>query len=105
MYKLCFFVPEEHLEVVKIALFTAGAGRIGLYDHCCWQTLGMGQFRPLPGSQPAIGEHNVVEQVPEYKVEMVCEEALVDDAIAALKAAHPYETPAFELIAVDPRSS
>ncbi len=53
MYKICFYVPESHLEKVKEALFATGAGRIGDYDHCCWQTRGTGQFRPL-ASRPAI---------------------------------------------------
>ena len=63
MYKICVYVPEKHVETVKRALFDAGAGRIGNYDSCCWQTDGIGQFRPLAGSNPAIGSQNVVEQV------------------------------------------
>jgi len=98
MYKICFYVPESHLERVKDALFSAGAGRIGNYDKCSWQCPGEGQFRPLAGSQPAIGQHNVVENVAEYKVELVCADKYIDDAIAALKAAHPYEEPAFDVI-------
>jgi hypothetical protein len=95
MVSLIFYVPESDLEKVKDALFAAGAGKIGNYDHCCWQTRGTGQFRPLEGSNPAIGQQNRVETVEEWKVEMVCEEELVDEAIRALKEAHPYETPAF----------
>ncbi len=56
MYKLCYYVPESHLEVTKQAIFDAGAGRVGNYDCCCWQVRGQGQFRPLPGSQPFIGQ-------------------------------------------------
>jgi len=100
MYKICFYVPESHLEKVKDALFSAGAGRIGNYDKCSWQCLGEGQFRPLAGSQPAIGQHNVVESVAEYKVELVCADECIDDAIAALKTAHPYEEPAFDVIKI-----
>jgi hypothetical protein len=62
MYKLCFFVPESHLETVKEAIFEAGAGRIGDYDRCCWQVLGDGQFRPLPGSQPFSGKQGELER-------------------------------------------
>jgi len=97
MYKLCFFVPETDVELVKTAVFDAGAGRIGDYDRCCWQVLGQGQFRPLPGSQPHIGEQGSVETVLEYKVEMVCDDRLITAAIDALKQAHPYEEPAFEV--------
>lgn len=97
MYKLCFFVPETHLEQTKRALFEVGAGRIGDYDACAWQTLGQGQFRPLDGSQPFLGERGELEVVSEYKVEMVCGEDLIRRAVDALKAAHPYEEPAYEV--------
>lgn len=97
MYKLCFYVPESHLEPVKKALFAAGAGHIGAYDSCCWQALGQGQFRPLAGSNPFIGQAGSVEQVAEWKVEMVVADELIHDSVKALKQAHPYETPAFEV--------
>jgi hypothetical protein len=96
MYKLVFFVPETHLEKVKTAVFNAGAGRIGNYDQCCWQIAGLGQFRPLAGSNAYLGELGQLEQVPEYRVEMVCEEAQIKPAIAALRLAHPYEEPAID---------
>lgn len=97
MYKLCFYVPESHLEVVKAAVFEAGAGRIGNYDSCCWQALGQGQFRPLAGSQPFLGGVGALEHVPEWKVELVVADEIIHDAVKALKASHPYETPAFEV--------
>ena len=95
MLSLVFYVPESALEKVKEALFRAGAGRIGNYDQCCWQTLGTGQFRPLPGSEPAIGSQNHLERLPEWKVEMVCEEGLAPAVERALQESHPYETPAY----------
>lgn len=97
MYKLCFFVPETHLEQVKQALFSSGAGKIGNYDACSWQIKGQGQFRALPGSAPYCGEQGVLEVVDEYKVEMVCRAELIKTAVAVLKEAHPYETPAYEV--------
>ncbi|MFI2812750.1 YqfO family protein [Microbulbifer sp. YPW16] len=103
MYKLCVYIPETHLEPVKQALFVAGAGRIGDYDSCCWQVAGTGQFRPLPGSQPFIGQSGEVEQVNEYRVELVCADDLVGEALAAMRAAHPYEEPAFDLWKLDDR--
>jgi len=105
MYKLCVYIPESHLEVVKRALFDAGAGRIGDYDRCCFQLKGTGQFRPLPGSQPFIGETGEVAEVAEYRVEMVCADERVDAALAALRDAHPYEEPAFDLWKLDERCS
>ncbi len=95
MVSLVVYLPESALEKVKAAMFAAGAGKMGNYDHCCWQTQGVGQFRPLEGSNPAIGAQGTIEQVKEWKVEMVCEKALVNQVIQAMKAAHPYETPAF----------
>ena len=101
MLKLNFLVPESHLEIVKQALFGAGAGKIGNYDSCCWQTLGTGQFRALSGSDPFIGEEGREEQVLEYKVELVCAEDCLRQAIAALKGAHPYEEPAIDVIKLE----
>jgi hypothetical protein len=97
VYKLSFFVPEENLEAVKQAVFATGAGKIGDYDNCCWQVLGQGQFRPLSGSNPHIGEQGVVETVPEWKVELVCTDELIHQAVRAMKQAHPYEEPAYDV--------
>lgn len=97
MYKLAFFVPASHVEVVKAAVFAAGGGRIGDYDHCTWQTLGQGQFRPLDGSQPFLGQTGQVEVVEEWKVELVVADDLIAQVVAALKQSHPYETPAYEV--------
>ncbi len=77
MYNIYVYVPENSVETVKQALFDAGAGRIGNYDSCCWQTEGIGQFRPLENSNPTIGSLNEVEQVREVKIELVCEDDLV----------------------------
>ena len=97
MYKICVFVPETAVELVKQAMFAAGAGKIGDYDSCCWQTLGQGQFRPLEGSSPFIGEQNRTETVAEYRIEMVCADELIKDAVAAMKNSHPYEEPAYDV--------
>lgn len=59
--------------------------------------LGQGQFRPLDGSQPFLGQTGVVEQVEEWKVELVVEDALIASVVGALKHSHPYETPAYEV--------
>ncbi|MGM0522268.1 MAG: NGG1p interacting factor NIF3 [Pseudomonadota bacterium] len=96
MYKLAFFVPTEDAEHVKEAIFTTGAGRIGDYEACCFQTPGTGQFRPLAGANPHIGQVDELETVEELKVELVCQDELIRAAIVALKAAHPYEEPAYE---------
>jgi hypothetical protein len=98
MLKLCFYVPESHLEEVKQAVFEAGAGKIGNYDSCCWQTAGEGQFRPLAGAEPFLGQRDKIEKVIEYKVELVCENVLLTQVLAALRSAHPYEEPAYDVI-------
>lgn len=102
MYKIVFYVPESHLQPVKQAVFESGAGKIGNYDQCCWQVLGQGQFRPLAGAQPFIGavsleQSALAEEVMEYRVELVCEDALIQQAIHALRQAHPYEEPAMDI--------
>ncbi|NWC81157.1 NGG1p interacting factor NIF3 [Pseudomonas putida] len=97
MYKLAFFVPASHVDVVKAAVFAAGGGRIGDYDHCAWQTLGHGQFRPLDGSQPFLGQTGQVEVVEEWKVELVVADDLIAQVVGALRQSHPYETPAYEV--------
>lgn len=98
MYKIVFFVPETHKEAVKKAIFDAGAGRMGRYDCCSWETLGQGQFRPLEGADPYIGKVGEIERVPEYRIETVCEDAVIQQTIKALKAAHPYEEPAYDVL-------
>ena len=96
MYKLAFFVPVDEAENVKEALFKSGAGRLGDYEACCFQTRGSGQFRPLDSADPHIGKIGELERVDELKVELVCADDLIHAAVAALKAAHPYEEPAYE---------
>lgn len=97
MYVLRFNVPESHVEAVKQAVFEAGAGKIGCYSHGSWQILGEGQFMPLSGSQAFIGEIGVIARVPEYQVETICDEEHIKAAVAALKRAHPYETPSYQV--------
>lgn len=101
MYKICFFVPEDSAEKVKAAMFSQGAGRIGNYECCAWQTKGVGQFRPLAGSHPYIGHQDKMEFVEEIKVEMVCEEKYVREVIRAMKETHPYEVPAYEVFKIE----
>jgi len=100
MYQLVFYVPESHLEPVKSALFEAGAGKIGDYDQCAWQSLGSGQFRPLAASSPFIGTINQVARVGEYKVEMVCAAQHIKPVLQALLVAHPYQSPAYHVFEI-----
>ena len=94
--KLEVYVPETHAEELKTALFAVGAGKIGNYDCCCWQTAGTGQFCPLEDSDAFIGAQDELEKVEEIKIELLCSEESITEIIVALKKAHPYETPAFQ---------
>lgn len=101
MFKISFYVPLSHLEQVKQAMFAAGAGKIGHYSHCAWQVLGEGQYMPLADSKPFLGQQHQVAKEAEYKVEMVCENQLIHNVVAALKSTHPYEVPAYQVIAIE----
>ncbi len=101
MYKIYFYVPVDHAEPVKNAMFKAGAGTIGPYACCAWQVLGEGQFMPLEGSNAFIGEQNQLEKVPEYRVEMICDSQCIQNVIRALKEAHPYEQPAYQVFRIE----
>lgn len=101
MYKICFYVPVTHIDAVKNAMFSAGAGKIGNYICSAWQVLGEGQFMPFSGSNPFIGKQGSIEKLPEFKVEMVCEDHFIKIVIEALKAAHPYEEPAYQVIKLE----
>src|SRR3954466_4558886 len=96
--KLVVFVPQDGAQVLIDALALAGAGRLGDYERCAWTTVGTGTFRPLSGAQPAIGAVGSIEQVPEARVEMVVPASVRAAVLAALRAAHPYEEPAFDLL-------
>lgn len=101
MYKLVFFVPVSHAELVKKAVFSSGAGKIGAYDSCSFETEGFGQFRPLSGSHPFLGKENEIEKVRELRVEMVVESQRIKEAVEAMKKAHPYEMPAYDVIKLE----
>jgi hypothetical protein len=95
--KLVVFVPAEALDAVRDAVFAAGAGRIGDYGRCSWYAEGTGTFRGGESTNPAIGERGVEERVPELRLETVFPEERHAEVVAALRAAHPYEEPAFDV--------
>jgi hypothetical protein len=97
VYKLVWFVPEDALEPTRDAVFAAGAGRIGDYERCSWYTEGTGTFVAGEGASPAIGERGREEHVPEVRLETVYPADRETDVVQALRAAHPYEEPAFDL--------
>jgi len=97
--KLIVFVPPEALDEVREALFAAGAGRIGEYTRCSWYTEGTGTFLAGHDANPALGERGREERVSELRLEMVYPDERHDAVIAALRRAHPYEEPAFDVYA------
>lgn len=96
-YKLVTFVPQEQVEQVSAALFEAGAGRIGDYTSCSFRSRGTGTFFGQPGTNPTVGKSGQLEQADEVRLEMVLDIKHVSAVVTALKKAHPYEEPAFDL--------
>ncbi|GGF30601.1 GTP cyclohydrolase 1 type 2 [Marmoricola endophyticus] len=100
--KVVAFVPATHAEAVRQALAAAGAGRIGDYADASWSSSGEGRFRPLDGASPAVGEVGRAEVVDEVRVEVVCPPALTDAVVRAMREAHPYEEPAYDVVRLQP---
>jgi len=98
--KWVIFVPAENAEVLREALFAAGAGRIGDYSNCSWSVTGTGQFLPGTGASPAIGTVGAVQRVQEDRLEVIAPASLRARVLAAMRAAHPYEEPAFDVFSL-----
>jgi len=101
MYKLVVFAPRTHSDIIKKELFKIGAGRQGNYDNCCFETVGIGQFRPLKKNNAFIGTTGVNEYVSEVRIEFLIEKSILIDAIKTLKINHPYEEPAYDVIKLE----
>jgi len=97
-FKLVTFVPESHVPILRDAVCAAGAGRIGNYTHCTFSGKGYGTFLPNDDANPYLGERNRVNEEPERRFEVLVSEACLKDVIPALKAAHPYEEVAYDLV-------
>lgn len=98
LYKISVYIPETHLEIVKDAMFNSGAGKLGDYEMCSWQTKGYGQFKPIKTANPSIGKLDKLEQLIEYKLELVCQYDSIKNVINAMKNAHPYEKVGYSVI-------
>jgi len=103
--KWVVYVPGGHANAVREALFEAGAGHIGDYSHCCWSVEGIGQFLPHEGANPTIGSVGALEQAPEQRIELIAPTRLRADVLAAMRSAHPYEEPAFNVLELAAMSS
>lgn len=104
MFVLVTFVPHAETEKVLSALFSAGAGGYGKYDHCAFVSSGEGRFRPLEGASPFIGVPGKDERVQEHRIELLVPDSAVDQTLKALREHHPYEEPAVYLFPMDERA-
>jgi len=95
--KLVVFVPREALDIVREALFEAGAGRIGDYERCSFYTEGTGTFFGGEGTDPNVGKAGREQRVAELRLETVFPEERQGEVVEALRRAHPYEEPAFDI--------
>ena len=100
-YKLVVFIPSENSVLLKDALFRAGCGNIGNYSHCSYTCEGLGSFKPLAGADPHIGQRNRIERVEEDRIEMIFPKVKKRQVIETLYQHHPYEEPAFDIIALE----
>ena len=96
--KIVVFVPVEAADKVRAVLSESGAGHIGNYDHCSFSVRGVGRFRGLEGTNPAVGESGKLEEVEEERIETICPKEKMDEVLVALREVHPYEEPAIDLI-------
>src|SRR3989344_4011933 len=96
MYKIVVFVPIANADRVRQVIGDAGGGKIGAYSHCSFSSRGTGRFTPGPAAKPFVGEIGKPEEVEEERIEFVCETHCLDEVIAAIREAHPYEEPAIE---------
>jgi dinuclear metal center YbgI/SA1388 family protein len=105
IHKIVVFVPEEALGAVRDAMAEAGAGGIGKYSHCSFRSAGVGTFVPLEGAQPYIGGVGKLEEVGEYRLEMICPASSLEVVVDAMRGAHPYEEVAYDVyeLANEPR--
>jgi len=90
-------VPESALETTRDAVFAAGAGRIGAYERCSWYAAGTGTFQGGEGAAPSVGTAGREERVPELRLETIYPAEREAEVVRALRDAHPYEEPAFDL--------
>lgn len=101
MYKLIVFIPKSDCEKFKEELFKAGAGSLGNYSHCAFESTGVGQFKPLDGAIPTLGVVGDIEKIEEIRLETMVSENVIEEVIKTLYLAHPYEEPAFDLVKLD----
>jgi dinuclear metal center YbgI/SA1388 family protein len=101
LLKIITYVPEDHIEPVRSALFAAGAGVIGNYDQCSYSGSGQGTFRGNEESNPFVGSKEELHTEKEFRLETIVPRHLTSKVIAALLASHPYEEVAYDLVPLE----
>jgi len=96
-YKLVVFVPLDHADKVRQAIGEAGGGKLGKYSFCSFSTRGIGRFKPDEGAKPHVGTVGKLEQVEEERIEITCDEKVINGVVAAIKRVHPYEEIAMDI--------
>ncbi len=99
--KIVVYIPKGHENAVREAMCNAGAGFIGKYSDCTFSTEGTGTFLPREGTKPFLGEQGTLERVEEVRLETIAPQNKVSAVIEAMKKAHPYEEPAYDIYAVE----
>jgi hypothetical protein len=90
--------PADSVEAVLDAIAGAGAGVIGEYTHCSFVNPGEGSFKPSAAANPALGEKDTINRVPEMRIETFCDRAQAKAVVQAIRDAHPYEEPVIYLV-------
>jgi dinuclear metal center YbgI/SA1388 family protein len=103
LVKVAVYVPPANADAVAAAMFEAGAGHIGKYSHCSFRAPGMGTFLGGPDANPAVGVRGRLERVDEVRLETIVPRKGLAAVVSALRAAHPYEEPAFDLYSLKPQ--
>ena len=96
--KIEVFIPAEYVEMLRDRLHEVGVGRIGNYDHCVSVSVVTGYWRPLAGTNPYAGKIGEISKGEERKVEVSCREESVEEALAAIRAIHPYDKPLINIV-------
>lgn len=95
--KMAVYVPSSHADAVRKAMAENGCGHIGNYDCCSFSVKGTGRFRALDGAKPLIGKIGKIEEVEEERIETICPRGRLDEAMTAIRKAHPYDEPAVDI--------
>ena len=95
--KIIVYVPLTHADVVREAIGTAGGGVLGKYSFCSFSIRGVGRFKPEAGAQPHVGTVGKLEEVEEERIEVTCDDTVVEQVISTIKKVHPYEEVALDV--------